>query len=141
MVVYRLDHFHLFTENVEETARWYRDMFGMRATTRSQSNENWRVDLELDGVKLYVAKLPDSSPRSPREHFGPLAGLEHLGIHVDDVDEAIEDLRSKGAEILLDPTDVRPDVRIAFVKGPDDVRIELLNRGAADFRDDECDLD
>lgn len=140
MVAYSLDHFHLFTEDVEGTARWYREMFGMRATTRSQSNGQMRVDLDFGGVKLYVAELPASCPRDARTHFGPLKGLEHLGVKVDDVDAAVGELKAKGVEILLEPMDVRPDVRIAFVKGPDDVRIELLNRGPTDFRDDEVNL-
>lgn len=140
MVTYSLDHFHIFTEDVEATARWYREMFGMRATTRSQSNGAMRVDLHFHGMMIYLAQLPASSPRDERKFFGPLRGLEHLGIHVDDVDAAVAELRAKGVEILLEPTDVRPDVRIAFVKGPDDVRIELLNRGPTDFREDERDL-
>lgn len=141
MPTYRIDHFHLFTEDVAGTARWYRDKFGMRATTRTQSNGKPRVDLELGGVMLYVAELPTSSPRDKRSFFGPLGGLEHLGLHVDDVDGAVADLRAKGVEILLEPMDVRPNVRIAFVRGPDDVRIELLNRGPEDFPDKARDLD
>ncbi|SCW81226.1 Catechol 2,3-dioxygenase [Sphingobium faniae] len=141
MAGFAIDHFHLFTQDVHATARWYRNMFGMRATTRTQSNGKPRVDLELDGIMLYVAELPASSPREARRYFGPLAGLEHLGLTVDDIDMAVEELRAKGAEILLEPMEVRPDVRIAFVKGPDDVRIELLHRGPSDFPDQPRDLD
>lgn len=141
MPTYSIDHFHLFSEDVLATARWYRDMFGMRATTRHQSNGRPRVDLELGGVMLYLAELPADSPRDKRSHFGPLAGLEHLGLHVDDVDAAVTELRAKGVEILLEPVTLRPDVRIAFVRGPDDVRIELLHRGPADFPDKAVDID
>lgn len=130
---FKLDHFHLFTDNTERTAGWYRDMFGARVLKRLQSNGKSRIDLDFDGVTVYVAETPPNSPRAERTFFGPLPGLEHLGFHVEDVDEAVEQLREKGVEILLEPTDVRPDVRIAFVKGPDDVRIELLRRGPADF--------
>ena len=133
MVQFRLDHFHLFTDDVEKTAAWYRDIFGARVLKRMQSNGKSRIDLNFAGVTVYVAQTPDNSPRVKRTFFGPLPGLEHLGFHVDDVDRAVEELRAKGIEILLEPTDVRPDVRIAFVKGPDDVRIELLRRGALDF--------
>jgi catechol 2,3-dioxygenase-like lactoylglutathione lyase family enzyme len=100
---------------------------------RLQSNGRSRIDLDFDGVTVYVAQTPASSPRPARTFFGPLPGLEHIGFHVDDVDAAIAELRGKGVEVLMEPTTVRPDVRIAFVKGPDDVRIELLRRGPADF--------
>jgi catechol 2,3-dioxygenase-like lactoylglutathione lyase family enzyme len=132
-VRFKLDHFHLFTEDPETTAKWYRDMLGARVLKRIQSNGKSRIDLDFDGVTVYVAQTPATSPRQKRTFFGPLPGLEHLGFHVDDVDAATAQLRAKGVEILLEPTDVRPDVRIAFIKGPDDVRIELLRRGPADF--------
>lgn len=138
---FRLDHFHMFTEDTEATAFWYRRMFGARVLKRVQSNGATRIDLDLGGTLIYLAVTPTSSPRTPRTFFGPLPGLEHLGFDVDDVDAAVDELRAKGAEILLEPTDVRPDVRIAFVKGPDDVRIELLRRGPLDFTGESLELE
>ena len=138
---FELDHFHLFTEDTEATALWYRCMFGARVLKRTQSDGKSRIDLDFDGVTVYVAETPKSSPREPRTFFGPLPGLEHMGFDVADVDVAVEELRAKGVEILLEPVDVRPDVRIAFVKGPDDVRIELLRRGSQDYPDEPIELD
>lgn len=140
MVAFKLDHFHLFTENTEATGLWYRRMFGARVLKRTQSNGATRIDLDFGGTLVYLAETPKSSPREARTFFGPLPGLEHLGFHVDDVDAAVEELRGKGVEILLEPMDVRPDVRIAFIKGPDDVRIELLRRGPLDFPDAPVEL-
>jgi len=141
MVKFALDHFHLFTEDTEATALWYRRMFGARVLRRKQSDGKSRIDLDFDGVAVYVAETPRTSPREPRTFFGPLPGLEHMGFDVDDVDVAVAQLRAKGVEILLEPMDVRPDVRIAFVKGPDDVRIELLRRGPRDYPDEAVELD
>lgn len=141
MVKFSFDHFHLFTEDTEATALWYRRMFGARVLKRTQSDGKSRIDLDFDGVTVYVAETPKSSPRVPRTFFGPLPGLEHMGFDVADVDAAVEELRAKGVEILLEPTNVRPDVRIAFVKGPDDVRIELLRRGPQDYPDDATELE
>lgn len=140
MVKFALDHFHLFTEDTEATALWYRRMFGARVFKRTQSDGKTRIDLDFDGVTVYVAETPKTSPRAPRSFFGPLPGLEHMGFDVADVDAAVDELRAKGVEILLEPVDVRPGVRIAFIKGPDDVRIELLRRGAADFPDEAIEL-
>ena len=36
--------------------------------------------------------------------------------------------KSKGAEFSTEPRDLRPGVKIAFVRAPGDVRIELLER-------------
>ena len=51
-----------------------------------------------------------------------------IGLRVDNLDEAAVDLKSKGAEFSMEPRDLRPGVRIAFARAPDDVRIELLQR-------------
>jgi catechol 2,3-dioxygenase-like lactoylglutathione lyase family enzyme len=55
-------------------------------------------------------------------------GLDHLGLRVDDVDAATAELKRRGAKVLVEPKTIRPGVRIAFIQGPDDVRIELLER-------------
>lgn len=140
MTAFTLDHFHMFTDDVEGTALWYKKMFGARAIRSLQSDGKPRVDLDFGTMRIYIAKLPDSAPRNPRTHFGPLPGLEHLGFIVLDVDVALAELRAKGAEVLTETVDYRPDVRFAFVRGPDDVRIEILQRGPLDYPSETEDL-
>ena len=38
------------------------------------------------------------------------------------------ELKRRGAQVIVEPKTIRPGVRIAFIQGPDDVRIELLER-------------
>jgi len=40
----------------------------------------------------------------------------------------VAELKRRGADIAVEPRTIRPGVRIAFVRAPDDVRIELLQR-------------
>jgi catechol 2,3-dioxygenase-like lactoylglutathione lyase family enzyme len=54
--------------------------------------------------------------------------LDHFGFKVESVDEAVAELKRRGAEIAVEPRTIRPGVRIAFVRAPDDIRIELLER-------------
>ena len=55
-------------------------------------------------------------------------GLDHFGLLVDDMDSAAVDLRAKGVEFICEPWEIRPGVKIAFVKGPDHISIELAQR-------------
>ena len=55
-------------------------------------------------------------------------GLDHIGFTVTGIDAVCAGLKGKGAVLTLEPTTIRPGVRIAFVKGPDNVSIELLER-------------
>ena len=124
---YTYDHIHVRTKDPEGMARFFETMFGAKVLRLIQSDGAPRVDLDINGLAIFIASVPpeehiDLSPRDPH------LGLDHFGFRVDDIDGAVEDLRSKGAEIYVEPRTIRPGVRIAFVRGPDDVRIEILQR-------------
>ncbi|CAI8014532.1 hypothetical protein GBAR_LOCUS9060, partial [Geodia barretti] len=107
--------------------RLFRDHVWGDGLNRIQSDGVPRVDLDVNGLAIFIASV------APEEHIDsnpsdPHLGLDHFGFRVDDIDGAVEDLRGKGAEIYVEPRTIRPGVRIAFVRGPDDVRIELLQR-------------
>jgi hypothetical protein len=44
------------------------------------------------------------------------------------MDDAAADLRAKNAEFICEPWEIRPGVKIAFIKGPDNISIELAQR-------------
>ncbi|MCY4558755.1 MAG: VOC family protein [Chloroflexi bacterium] len=124
---YTYDHIHVRTKDPEGMAGFFETMFGAKVLRLTQSDGVPRVDLDVNGLAIFIASVPpeehiDLSPRDPH------LGLDHFGFRVDDIDGAVEDLRSKGAEIYVEPRTIRPGVRIAFVRGPDDVRIEILQR-------------
>jgi lactoylglutathione lyase len=48
---------------------------------------------------------------------------------VTDIDAATAELKAKGVHFTLDPMTARPGVRIAFLRGPENVSIELIQRG------------
>jgi len=55
-------------------------------------------------------------------------GLDHFGLRVDNMDDAVAELKRRGASFKMEPRIIRPGVRIAFIEAPDNVRIELLER-------------
>jgi predicted enzyme related to lactoylglutathione lyase len=60
----------------------------------------------------------------------PYRGLEHIGLAVTGIDQVVAELKTKGAEFTMEPTSIRPGIRICFVRGPENVAIELLERSA-----------
>ncbi len=58
----------------------------------------------------------------------PHLGLDHFGFRVENLDEAAKELKERGAEFAVEPYQLRPGLKIAFVRAPGDVRIELLER-------------
>jgi predicted enzyme related to lactoylglutathione lyase len=103
-------------------------MFGAEIIRSVQSDGRGRIDLNLGGLTVFIAKADPDKVGAPPEP--PFQGLEHLGLAVHPIDEAVAELKKKGAEVTREPTTIRPGVRIAFIRGPQNVHIELLDRQA-----------
>ena len=127
MTEFSYDHVHLRSPNPDETAAYYQRMFGAEIIKSVMSNGIERTDIRLAGVNHFIAKVPDSAElaQKPEHSF---VGLDHIGLRVNNIDDVCAELRAKGAEFSTEPKTIRPGVRIAFVRGPQGVLIELLDR-------------
>jgi lactoylglutathione lyase len=127
MTEFSYDHVHLRSPDPEETARYYERMFGAEIIKSVMSNGIGRTDMKLGGVMFFIAEVPADSDLAEKPE-GSFVGLDHLGLRVRDIDRVCSELRAKGAEFTVEPKTIRPGVRIAFVRGPQNVLIELLDR-------------
>ena len=125
MVSYSYDPIHLRSLEPMDTARYFEQMFGAKILESVQSDGQPRVDLDINGLIIFIAKADTETPAGPVD---PHLGLDHFGLRVDDLEEAAADLKEKGAVFSIEPHQLRPGVKIAFVRAPGDVRIELLER-------------
>lgn len=125
MPTYSYDHIHLRSLDPMATAQYFNQMFDARIVESIQSDGQPRIDLDLNGLTIFIARADQDTPAGPVD---PHLGLDHFGLRVDNLAEAAADLKSKGAEFSTEPRDLRPGVKIAFVRAPGDVRIELLER-------------
>ena len=58
----------------------------------------------------------------------PYRSLDHFRLAVTGIDAIAADLKAKGVEFTREPTTIRPGVRVCFIRGPEGVSIELLDR-------------
>ena len=130
MATFTYDHIHLRSPNPDETAAYYERMFGAEIIKSIQSDGRERVDMSLGGVMMFIAKVDPDAALSEKP-AGSYVGLDHLGLRVRDIDRVCDELKSKGAEFTVEPKTIRPGVRIAFVRGPQNVLIEILDRDVA----------
>ncbi len=130
MTEFAYDHVHLRSPDPDATARYYERMFGAEVIKSIQSDGRPRVDMKLGGVMMFIAKVePDAALAQKPE--GSYLGLDHMGLRVKNIDTVVAELKAKGAEFTVEPKTIRPGVRIAFLKGPQNVLIELLDRDVA----------
>jgi len=126
MATFTYDHMHLRSPDPEKTAQWYERMLGAEVLRTMQQGKP-RIDLKLGGANIFIAQTtPDVNPAPTT----PYQGLDHFGLSVSNIDAVVAELKSKGVEFTRDPTTVRPGVRIAFLRAPEGVSIELLDRNA-----------
>jgi catechol 2,3-dioxygenase-like lactoylglutathione lyase family enzyme len=126
MAKYTWDHVHLRSPDPEATAQWFEKMLGAEVI-RSMQQGQPRIDLKVGGANVFIApvKAGDGVNASPAT---PYQGLDHFGLTVTGIDAIAAELKAKGVEFTREPTTVRPGVRVCFIRGPQGVSIELLDR-------------
>ena len=122
------DHIHLKSCDVEKTGQWYHDHLSGEITYRGQFRGSPVVYVSFGGFTLVIyGRLHTDSdvlPASVDSRFG----IDHFGFRVDNLAALIGELRGKGVAILEEPVTVRPGVHMAYIEGPEKVRIELVQR-------------
>ncbi|MEX2034941.1 MAG: VOC family protein [Xanthobacteraceae bacterium] len=126
MAKYTWDHVHLRSPDPEATAQWFEKMLGAEVI-RSMQQGQPRIDLKIGGANVFIApvKAGDGVNTPPAT---PYQGLDHFGLTVTGIDAIAAELKAKGVEFTREPTTVRPGVRVCFIRGPQGVSIELLDR-------------
>ena len=129
MAGFTWDHIHLRSPNPEATAAFYERMFGAEVIRTMQQGKP-RIDLKVGGANVFILPIVPGDKTNPPP-TSPYQGLDHFGLSVTGIDAVVADLKAKGAEFTMEPTNIRPGVRIAFLRGPEGVSIELLERSPA----------
>ena len=136
MSEFRWDHLHLRSPDPEATDRYYVDVFGATPVNKVDAGGALRVIVNLAGLNLFIEQVPPETPAPPHP---PHLGLEHIGLAVTNIDAVCAELKARGAEFAVEPHSPRPGLWIAFVRAPENVRIEVLERstgtGCPNFHD------
>ena len=129
MPTYTWDHVHLRSPDPEATAQWFERVLGAEVIRSIQQGKP-RIDLKLGGANIFIAQVTAGDGVNPPPAT-PYQGLDHFGLTVSGIDAVVADLKAKGVEFTREPTTVRPGVRVAFLRAPEGVSIELLDRNIA----------
>ncbi|TPQ36914.1 glyoxalase [Bradyrhizobium guangdongense] len=122
MPVVTWDHVHLRSPDPETTAAWLQDVLGGEIVRGPG-----RIDVKLGGANIFIAPLEAGKPMNPPPPH-PHQGLDHIGLTVKDIDAVAAEIKAKGVEFTREPTTIRPGVRVCFIRGPENISVELLER-------------
>lgn len=126
---FRFHHVHLNTRNYEEAVDFYTRVMDGKIDHTGEWNGRRTAAIDLGGIRLLISDRvypfdEDPSDTPDSAHFG----MEHVCLTVPDLDAAVALLKSRGAKFYRDIHTMRDSVRMAIVRAPDNVRIELLAR-------------
>jgi catechol 2,3-dioxygenase-like lactoylglutathione lyase family enzyme len=126
MPTFTWDHIHIRSTNPETTAQWFEKMLGAEVIRTMQQGAP-RIDMKIGGANVFIAPVKDGDGVNAAPET-PYRGLDHFGLSVTGIDKIAADLKAKGVKFTREPTTVRPGVRVCFIRGPEGVSIELLDR-------------
>ncbi len=113
--------------DIDESLHFYCDLLGLE--------EYRRKEVEAGRYTLIFLKAPGDDQATVEltynwdvpDTYGNARNFGHLAFAVDDIYETCQRLQDNGVTINRPPR----DGRMAFVKSPDDISIELLQKGDA----------
>jgi catechol 2,3-dioxygenase-like lactoylglutathione lyase family enzyme len=122
---YQFHHIHIFCSDLTTSERWFVEQLGAEVVEHRDSRGVPSVLLRLGGAPITLRPQRDGENLAAPMTV-PHFGADHFGLAVADVDATIEELRGRGVTIDVEPYQFTPSSRIAYVRGPDGVRIEFV---------------
>lgn len=129
-----LHHVGIVVQDLDASVAWYARCLGFERLSEYSFPGARVAFIGLGDLQLELFQTEGAAPMAA-EREAPatnlkIGGVNHFAIAVDDIDAAVEELRSKGVEIVSPPALVpngRSD-RFAFVRDNERMLIELFEQ-------------
>jgi lactoylglutathione lyase len=112
--------------DVDRSLRFYRDLLGLREIRRREDDKGRYTLIFLAAPGQDETPIELTFNWDPEEYAGG-RNFGHLAYEVDDIYALCQKLMDAGVAINRPPR----DGRMAFVRSPDNISIEILQKGAA----------
>jgi len=127
-MAFRINHIHLKAPDPRRTADWYVQAFNFKILsdeTRVFGDRFVRCMSEDGGMAVNISGARTGETLGAGD-ANPHHGLEHFGFDSRGLEADIKRLEGLGARLMEGPIQVPNGPRIAFMRAPDDTRIELI---------------
>jgi 4-hydroxyphenylpyruvate dioxygenase-like putative hemolysin len=107
-------------------------MFGAKPVDEGKVRNARVMIMKLGNVYITISEPGEGEtlevPDKLRKDVWLRYGIGHFGVRVQNLAEAVRELRAKGAELMTEPREIREGVKVAFIRGPEDDVIEIVER-------------
>jgi glyoxylase I family protein len=124
----RIHHVAIICSDYEKSKNFYVEILGfsiIQETFRKERN-SYKLDLkvsETEQIELFSFPNPPQRPSKPEA-----CGLRHLAFEVNDINESISQLKTKGVEFEDIRIDEITGKKFTFFKDPDGLPLELYEK-------------
>ncbi|MGD8961768.1 MAG: VOC family protein [Desulfobacterales bacterium] len=122
-MTYRFHHLHIICKDLEEMIRFFTEVLAARLIDHRKFGTADGASLELDGTTVNL-RMAREDEKMAGDASQSTYGFDHIGLEVEDIQKAFEDLTARGYSFFMPPTEIT-GMKIAFFRGPEDITIEL----------------
>ena len=131
MKIVGIDHIGVAANSIDEVAPFWSEVLGLPVRARETVEEQRVTTLFLPVGQSEIEVLESTAPGSAVARFieSRGAGIQHLAFRVENIDEALQELRSKGIQLIdKTPRTGAGGSRVAFIhpKATGGVLVELV---------------
>jgi len=126
------EHVGMTSGNLDRTIGFYCDLLGLKLVLRKLHTQGELAFLDTGSGMLEVF-APDADVARSRDVPPHEAGMRHMTLAYDDVDAIIAKLEEAGVDVVERPRDAINQQflkRLAFVRDPDGILVELVQRAS-----------
>jgi len=120
---FKINHLHVICDDLERMIKFWSSGVGATFQGYRTFGKADGAVLDLNGLQINL-RVPKDTEEGIKKNTVSL-GYDHLGFEVENLDSACSHLASFGCCIESGPVDL-VDRRIAFLKGPEDIILELI---------------
>ena len=105
----------LLVEDFKKSLKFYKDTLGLKV--KSQEGNQF-AGFDLEGTEMAIFQKDGATAMFPKKFMGTGGGV-NIGFQVKDINQACEELKSKGVEIFEGPKTTPWGQKVAYFKDPD----------------------
>ena len=123
----KIHHVAIICSNYEISKEVYVEKLGFEIIREiyREERQSYKLDLKLGESQIELFSFPNS-PKRPS--YPEACGLRHLAFEVDDIEEAVKELKGKNIQVEEIRIDEYTEKKFTFFNDPDGLPLELYEK-------------
>ena len=123
----KIHHVAIICSNYEISKEFYVEKLGFEIIREiyREERQSYKLDLKLGESQIELFSFPNS-PKRPS--YPEACGLRHLAFEVDDIEEAVKELKGKNIQVEEIRIEEYTEKKFTFFNDPDGLPLELYEK-------------